>query len=138
MSASKATQWPKGTSGNPKGKPKGKGPFAAIREAIAADMPAIIKKLAGQAKGGDVAAARLLMERLYPALKAVEPACELALPDGTLTEKGSAILTAVANGEIAPSQGASLISAVGTLAKVVEVDELAARVAALEKQLEKH
>ena len=128
------TRWKPGQSGNPAGKPKGAGRFAALRESIAAHVPEIIEKLALQAKEGDGMAARLLLERVYPAMKSVEQAQSIELPkEGTLTEKGNAVLAAVAAGDLAPSQGAALIGAIGTLARVVEIDDLAARVAELEK-----
>jgi len=40
----------------------------------------------------------------------------------------------VASGELAPGQGAQLVAAIGTLARVAEFDELAARVASLENK----
>ena len=43
-------------------------------------------------------------------------------------------MAAVSAGELAASQGAALVGAIGALARVVELDELAARVAQLEKQ----
>jgi hypothetical protein len=59
----------------------------------------------------------------------------LQLPEGgTLTAQGRAVLSAVAGGEIAPGQGAALLGAIGTLARVTEIDELTARIAALEEQ----
>ena len=54
------------------------------------------------------------------------------MPDGTLTEQGRAVLVAVACGELAPGQGAALLSSLGTLAKLVETDELTRRIDALE------
>jgi flagellar motor component MotA len=44
------------------------------------------------------------------------------------------VLASVARGELAPGQGAALLGAIGTLARVSEIDELAARVAALEER----
>lgn len=110
----------------------GEGPTAKLRTAIAEHVPTIIEKLAAAALLGDVSAARLLLERVIPPLKAAELAAPLALPDGTLTEQGRAVLCAVAAGTLAPGQGAALLSGIGTLARVVELDELARRVAALE------
>ena len=87
------------------------------------------------AKGGDVQAARLILERILPPVKAVEQAVELQLPaDGTPTAKASAVLSAAAAGELAPGQAAQLIAAPGTLAKINEVDELAARITSLEEK----
>ena len=85
-----------------------------------------------QALEGDTSAARLLLERAIAPLKAIEQAQALTLPDGTLTDQGRAVLRSVADGVLAPSQGAALLGAIGTLARVTEMDELESRVAALE------
>ena len=127
-------RWKAGESGNPKGRPKGSGQVAQLRAAIAAQVPALLDKLMRQALEGDTSAARLLLERAVAPLKAVEQPQALALPDGSLTAQGRAVLRSVASGELAPSQGAALLAGIGTLARVAEIDELAARVAALEKK----
>ena len=85
------------------------------------------------APAGVGGAARLLCERTVAPLKATDMGQPLNLPNGTLTEQGRAVMAAVAAGDLAPSQGAALVGALGALARVAEVDELAARVAALEK-----
>lgn len=124
--------WKPGQSGNPTGRKPGTGEVAKIRAAIADRVPDILNALLARALEGDTGAARLLLERTVAPFKAVEPAQALAMPDGTLTEQGRAVLAAVAAGELAPGQGAALVGAIGQLARVAEVDELAARVAALE------
>jgi len=124
--------WKPGQSGNPKGRPPGTGEVAKLRAALAADVPEILSGLVAAAKGGDVQAARIILERVLPALKPAEAAQPLALPDGSLTEQGRAVLACVAAGELAPGQGAALLGAMGALARVAEIDELAARVDALE------
>ncbi len=125
-------RWKAGESGNPKGRPAGTGKVAEMRAAIAAHVPELLKALVAKALEGDVGAARLLLERTVAPLRAVEPAQALTLPDGTLTDQGRAVLKAVAAGELAPGQGASLLSAIGALARVAEIDELTARIEALE------
>lgn len=52
------TGWKKGESGNPAGRKQGTGEVAAIRAAIADQVPAIIKQLTTAALAGDVGAAR--------------------------------------------------------------------------------
>lgn len=42
------------------------------------------------------------------------------------------MLASVAVGELAPSQGAALVGAIGALARVTEIDELERRITALE------
>lgn len=126
-------QWQPGQTGNPKGRPPGQSAITKMRASLAGDVPDILAGLVLAAKGGDVQAARLILERILPPVKAIEQAVELQLPaDGTLTAKASAVLSAAAAGDLAPGQAAQLIAALGTLAKIHEVDELAARITALE------
>ena len=126
--------WPKGTSGNPSGRRKGTDKISQIRAGIAARVPELLDRLMEQALGGDTGAARLLLERSVPPLKAAEQAQALTLPDGTLTEKGRSVLAAVAAGVLAPSQGSQLITAIGSLARVSEITELAQRITKLEEK----
>ena len=127
-------RWKPGESGNPKGRTPGTGEVAAIRAAIADRVPELLAAMMTRALDGDVGAARLLLERAVAPLKAAEQPQALSLPDGTLTDKGRAVLASVAAGELAPGQGAALLGAIGTLARVTELDELAARITALEQQ----
>lgn len=127
--------WKPGQSGNPKGRPVGTGKLSALRESIMEHIPEIVGQLVEQAKGGDVQAIRLLLERVFPPVKATEQAVHIDLPKGgTLTAKAESVLCAAAEGFLAPTQAAQLITALGTVAKISEIDELAARVAALEGQ----
>jgi hypothetical protein len=127
--------WKPGQSGNPKGRPAGAGEIAKLRAGIAGHVPAIIATLTAAALAGDVSAARLLLERVIPAIKPAEEAAPVNLPDGTLTEKGRAVVAAVAAGELAPSQGASIMGSLGALSKLTEADEIERRIAALEASL---
>ena len=122
-----------GQSGNPKGRPKAvPNTVGGLREAIAKQAPQIIDVLVQQALAGDVQAARVLIERAIPAIKPMELSTPVALPAGSLTEQGAAVLQSVAAGNLTPSQGAQLLTGIGTLARVVEVDELEQRVKRLE------
>ncbi len=130
----KDTRFKPGQSGNPAGRAPGSGEVAKIRAAIADRVPELMAAMMARALEGDVGAARLLLERAVAPLKAVEQGQALSLPDGSLTAQGRAVLASVAAGELAPGQGAALLGAIGTLARVAEIDELAARVAALEEK----
>lgn len=127
-------QWQPGQTGNPKGRPPGQSEITRLRASLASDVPEILAGLVLAAKGGDVQAARLILERILPPVKAIEQPQALSLPDGTLTDQGRAVLASVAAGELAPGQGAALLGAIGTLARVTELDELTARITALEQQ----
>ena len=125
-------RWKPGESGNPKGRTPGSGEVGKIRTAIAARVPEILDKLMAQAMDGDTGAARLLLERAIPPLKAMEPSQPISLPEGTLTDQARAVLTAVATGALAPGQGSQLMAAIGQLARVAEIDELERRIERLE------
>lgn len=127
-------RWKKGESGNPAGRKPGSDTVTQIRKSIADRVPELLAKLIEQALAGDTGAARLLLERAIPPLKAAEQAQALSLPDGTLTEQGRAVLASVAAGQLAPGQGAALLGAIGTLARVSEIDDLNARITKLENQ----
>jgi hypothetical protein len=132
QSAVNSGQWKAGQSGNAKGRPTGTG-VGKLPAAIAKHVPEILSKLVEAAKAGDVASARLLLARVIPPVRASEESVSLALPDGTLTEQGRAVLAAVANRAVAPTQGAALIAALGAMGKLTETDELTRRVQALEQ-----
>ena len=129
-----AAAWKPGQSGNPKGRPAGTGEVAKLRAAIADRVPELLAAMMARALDGDVGAARLLLERAIAPLKAAEQSQALSLPDGTLTQQGRAVLASVAAGELAPGQGAALLGAIGTLARVAEIDELARRIEVLEEK----
>ena len=126
--------WQAGQSGNPKGRPPGRGQSAQFREALASKLPAILESVVKAACAGDMQAARLVLDRCLPALKPLEATIEgLALPTGTLAQQARDILASVSRGEVAPGQAAQLVASIGAVAKIAEVDELTARIEALEK-----
>lgn len=125
-------QWKAGQSGNPKGRPPGANSMTNLRKQIAEHLPAIIEKQIELALEGDRLAARLLIERVLPPVKAVEPVHPFTMPDGSLSDQGRHVMRLMADGELATSQGAQLLTALGTMAKVKEVDELERRLSALE------
>lgn len=130
----KRGRWTAGESGNPQGRKAGTGEVAKLRASIAAHIPEIIAQLVLKAKEGDSQAARLLLERVLPPIKPVEEPVELELPHGEgLTSQGAAIVQAVADGMLAPSQGAQLLSGLGALARIKELDELERRITLLEE-----
>jgi hypothetical protein len=123
----------KSESGNPRGRPKGTGEIGRLRAAIAEAMPGILAVLTEKAQAGDVQAARLLLERVLPPVKPIELPAPVPLEGATLTDQGRAVLRLLAAGEIGPMQAAALLGAVGQLAHVAELDDLARRVELLEK-----
>ncbi len=130
-----ATKFKPGQSGNPNGRPKDKTPATMLRKSIAEAMPGIITKLVEAALDGDVAAAKVLLDRTCPALK--PQAMPICLPVvDSLAGQGNEIITATMQGIIPPDIGAALITALSNQGKLVELQEMAERLERIEKQLE--
>ena len=121
-----------GNEGSP-GRPPGRGVVAEMRETLATDLYKIIETLKAQALAGDAQAIRIILDRVLPSLRPVELPTVLALPIGaTLAEQARAVVQAAADGEIAPSQAAQIVTALGGVAKIIETTELVRRIEALE------
>ena len=133
----KQGRWKPGESGNPDGRKPGTGKIARLREGIAEHMPEIINQMVSKAKEGDVQAARLLLERVIPQIKPMEQLVEINLSvEADLSTQGQSIIHAVADGILAPGQGSALLTSLGTLARIKEIDELEKRLAVLEEASE--
>jgi hypothetical protein len=121
----------KGETGNAKGRPSGKTPAILLRKTIADDMPEIVATLISLAKDGDVAAAKILIDKVCPSLK--PEAMAISLPvKSTLVQQGAAIVKATMGGSIPPDVGAALITALANQAKIVEADDVIRRLEILE------
>jgi hypothetical protein len=129
------TQFQKGRSGNPNGRPQGSGIAGELRKAITENASAIVEAMIDKAKEGDTTAAKVLLDRVCPSLK--PEAQIITLPDmanaETLLERATAAIVAAANGELAPDIASQLVQAVGVLSKVTEVQDLEKRLEALER-----
>lgn len=124
----------KGESGNPAGRPKGSGVARQLREAIESDLREIVESMVEAAKGGDVAAAKLLLDRAIPALKPTDTPVRVGFSGG-LAANSQQIIEAVGIGVITPDQGTKLLQGLGAAARVEEVSELKDRLLAVEKIL---
>jgi len=126
--------WRKGQSGNPKGRPPGVGEVARLRAAIAEHVPTIIARLVERATmEGDTQAARLLLERVLPPVKAMALPEPLPLPaTGSLAERAEAVLAAMAKGQASPDAAETALAGLATLARLRLIDDLERRIALLE------
>jgi hypothetical protein len=128
----------KGQSGNPAGRPKGsRNGSTVLREAFELNGKAIAQVVIDQAMMGDMTAARLVVERLQPPIRARAETVEFELPENaSLAEKADSLLTACAAGQIAPDVAAALIGALGNQARLIELADLEQRLEQLEKELQ--
>jgi hypothetical protein len=125
-------KYQKGESGNPAGRPKGLINQASLRASIEKDIPEILAAMTAQAKAGDTQAARLLLDRTLPSIKPTDQPVSLAIAGVDLATDGRAILTATGNADITPEQAGRLLAGLGSLARVIETDELLKRIERLE------
>jgi hypothetical protein len=120
-------KWRPGHSGNRRGRPVGRGRVHQLRAMIDAEVPAVLEAVIGKALQGDTTCARLVLEA-----EAVD------LPvDGSLTDKGKAVLDATAAGRLSPQQAQQWLAALSDLGRLVELHELVERVRQLEEAHER-
>lgn len=126
----------RGQSGNPNGKPKGarnKSTIAA-EALLAGSLEGICKKIEEEALGGNMLAAKMVLERFLPVRK--DRVVRVDMPQ-IKTSKDvlcaiECIVTAVARGEISPSEGESLSRTLETYSKALENHQLELRLQELE------
>jgi len=96
----------------------------------------VLRSVLTGAKGGDMAAARIILDRVWPARKS-RPV-SLSLPEIRTAADVVAALGAVADavgaGDLSPDEGAAVASILETKRKAIETVELETRVSALEKE----
>lgn len=118
------------------GKPKGARhrTTLAVEALLEGDADKLTRKAIEKALEGDVPALRLCLERIAPARKDAPVTFELPpiKSAGDAVEASSALLEAVASGEVTPGEGAAVMSLLSAHKAIVETCELEARLAALE------
>lgn len=123
------------TSGNP-GRPRGARHKATVAAMALLDGEAarLTRKAVEVALAGDVTALRLCLERIAPARKDAPVAFPLPAMQsaGDAARAAGAVLEAVAEGELTPTEGAHVMSLVDAYRRTLEASELEVRLAALE------
>jgi len=123
-----------GASGNPSGRPSTES--TALRAQLAEHGSAIAAVVVEAAIGGDLHAAKLVLDRISPPLKAHAAPILLDLPGpANATSTAAAIIRAAVDGDLPPDVAAQLVAAVGTLTRIIEVDEMKDRMESLERAI---
>jgi hypothetical protein len=129
------SKFEKGKSGNVKGRPPSHITAARVRKSLADDLPDILTKLVEMAKDGDTTAIKLILDRVCPAIKPQALPVNLPIVE-SLAGQGQEVIRATMTGKIPPDIGSQLITALSNQGKLVEFQELADRLARIEKILE--
>ncbi|KVL61910.1 hypothetical protein WT01_08920 [Burkholderia cepacia] len=123
-----------GQSGNPAGKPKGaKDKRTELRALLQPHAEDLVKKVVEMALAGDTTALRICVDRIIPTIKAKDAPISIGRLTGSLADRGKVVLDALSDGSITPDEANAVMQAISAQARIVETDELARRVAALEK-----
>lgn len=125
------TQFKKGKSGNPSGRPPGiEDRRTRFRRMVETRAPELIDKAVEKALDSDQQMVRLLLERLLPA----RPRDEV-LPLQLAGDPSTMARHVLSNLEsITPSEAAALLQGIAASARVIEADELERRIAKLEEK----
>ena len=125
----------KGASGNKQGRIAGRTPGAKLRKAIEAKADEILQAVIDAAILGDMAACKMLLDRITPTLKPQALPINLPVKE-TLPEQGNEIIKATMSGKVPPDVASQLVTALSNQGKLIELQELADRLDHLEKKLE--
>ena len=130
-------QFQKGESGNPAGRPRGARNRTTIllQKLLEDDGEALARKAIDLAKGGDLVALRMCMDRLMPARKHEPVAFELPRLDTAADTVTAArtIVAAVAAGELTPSEAADIAKVVDIYVRALATQGFEERLVKLER-----
>ena len=130
------TPFKPGKSGNPSGRPKGarNKTTMAIEALLEGEADALTRKAIEMAKAGDGPALRMCLDRLAPPRKDA-PVCFDLPPIKSVAdavEASSALLSAVAGGDVTPDEAARIMSLLTSHKLLVETGEFERRLEILE------
>jgi hypothetical protein len=127
-----------GNRANPSGRPMGarNKTTVMLEQMMADDGVAVVQAILDAAKGGDMTAARIIVDRIVPPRKDRPVVVDLPKIESAadIPQATTAILEATAAGNLTPSEGAALVNMVEAHRKALETAELAADVKMLKER----
>jgi hypothetical protein len=131
--------FPKGKSGNPRGKPKGARHKTTLlaEKLMQDDAENIVNAVLTAARAGDMTAAKIVLDRIAPARR--DSPVTFTLPKikrpADAVAASAAILAAVADGRLTPGEALEVSKLIEGFVKTLEVAELEERLAELEERM---
>lgn len=133
--------FPKGKSGNPSGKPKGRRHKATMAAQTLLDGEAqkLTRKAVDLALAGDTVALRLCLERIIPPCKdrpvsLVNSVCKVKSAEDSVRVMGK-VVEAVTGGRLTPSEGQAIGEVLGLFCRALETRDFEVRLQRLEGML---
>lgn len=130
--------FPKGKSGNPKGRPAGSRNKAtlAAEALLAGEAKALTRKCIALAKKGDPTALRLCMERICSPTKGRPVTLELPPIESVhdVLAAQALVVAAMSAGEITPDEAATISEVLEARRRTFEIVDMERRLAALESR----
>jgi hypothetical protein len=130
--------FPKGQSGNPNGKPKGARNRATMlaEKLMQDDVEAVVNTVVAAARGGDMTAARMVLDRIAPARKGRPVEFELPAIETTLdlVPTIEAVVSAMAAGELTPDEASAVAAVIDAKRRAFETIDIERRIAAMEQR----
>jgi len=131
----------KGQSGNPAGRKPGQRNKATLLALalMEGELDAIVRSVIEAAKGGDLTASRLIVDKLIPAAKSRPVTINLPMLDTIESCRAAqaAIIASVASGDMLPDDGEAMSVLVENQRRGLESEHILERIAALEERFEK-
>ena len=130
--------FPKGRSGNPKGRPPGARNATTVlaEQLLDGEAEELVRKVIAKAKRGNLPALRICIDRILP--PRTERPVQFAMPElrsvGDASKAISALLSAVAKGELGASEAAELSKLIENFVRAVEATVLEQRLLDLEQR----
>jgi hypothetical protein len=131
--------FPKGRSGNPRGKPKGARHKTTLlaEKLMQDDAENIVNAVLAAARAGDMTAARIVLDRIVPARR--DNPVTFVLPKikrpADAVAASAAVLSAVADGRLTPGEALEVSKLIEGFVKTLEVAELEERLNELEERM---
>jgi hypothetical protein len=130
------TKWQKGmtspnTGGRPPGIPDRRSKVARAFEGVGEEIAQVV---VDKARGGDMQAANIVLQRLAPPLKARGERVQFSLDASQpMSAQSAAVIQGLADGLLSPDEAQTVLQCLSAHVTLVQADTLEARLAALER-----